>query len=593
MQFGTDEQRSYWLPRLAAGQEIPCFGLTGPTAGSDAAAIPDRGVVFRNDGDGALSIRLNWHKRYITLGPVATVMGVAFKLDDPDHLLGDRDELGITLALVPTDLPGVDIGRRHLPSMQVFQNGPNWGRDVVIPLSSVIGGDKQVGQGWRMLMGALAAGRGISLPSLSAAGAAFAARTTGAYARIREQFNVPIGKFEGIQAILARMAATAYVIDAGRRLTCAGLDEGRKLAVISAIMKAHATARMRDAVNDAMDVHAGKAVVDGPHNYLGNLYRAIPVGITVEGANILTRNLIIFGQGAIRCHPYLLKEMQALLDPDRDRGLAAFDAVFWRHVAHSIMTLLRAFGRNWTGGIFAPAPEAGAATRYYRRLGRYAAAFALVSDMALLTLGGALKRKEMLSARLGDILSELYLLLATLKRWHDDGQQDADMPLLAWAMDDGLATIEARLADIIANFPSRPTAWLLRLVVLPRGRRRRAPSDALSVACAELLLFPSDTRDRLTAGVFLGKGDDGVARLERAFALVTETDPIRRKLRQASVPDLEAAVAQGVLSAEDAARLTETEQAVAQVIAVDDFASDDFRRKPQSGDIDRNEPRDP
>jgi acyl-CoA dehydrogenase len=549
--------------------------------------------VFRNDGDGALSIRLNWHKRYITLGPVATVMGVAFKLDDPDHLLGDRADLGITLALVPTNLPGIDIGRRHLPSLQVFQNGPNWGRDVVIPLSSVIGGDKQVGQGWRMLMGALAAGRGISLPSLSAAGAAFAARTTGAYARIREQFNVPIGKFEGIQAILARMAATAYVIDAGRRLTCAGLDEGRKLAVISAIMKAHATARMRDAVNDAMDVHAGKAVVDGPHNYLGNLYRAIPVGITVEGANILTRNLIIFGQGAIRCHPYLLKEMQALLDPDRDRGLAAFDAVFWRHVAHSIMTLLRAFGRNWTGGIFAPAPEAGAATRYYRQLGRYAAAFALVSDMALLTLGGALKRKEMLSARLGDILSELYLLLATLKRWHDDGQQDADMPLLAWAMDDGLATIEARLADIIANFPSRPTAWLLRLVVLPRGRRRRAPSDALSVACAELLLFPSDTRDRLTAGVFLGKGDDGVARLERAFALVTETDPIRRKLRQASVPDLEAAVAQGVLSAEDAARLTETEQAVAQVIAVDDFASDDFRRKPQSGDIDRNEPRDP
>ncbi len=579
MQFGTDVQRSYWLPRLADGREIPCFGLTAPTAGSDAAAIPDRGIVFRNshDGESELAIRLNWHKRYITLGPVATVMGLAFKLYDPEHLLGDREELGITLALVPTNLPGIDIGRRHLPSFQVFQNGPNWGRDVVIPLDYVIGGEKQVGQGWRMLMSALSAGRGISLPSLSAAGTAFSARVTGAYARVREQFNVPIGKFEGVQRRLARMAATAYVLDAGRRLTCAGLDEGRKLSVISAIMKAHATARMREVINDAMDVHAGKAVIDGPLNYLGNLYRAIPVGITVEGANILTRNLIIFGQGAIRCHPYLLKEMQALSDTDRERGLAAFDSAFWGHVRHALRTLFRAWARSWTGGLTAPAPKAGAATQYYRQLGRYAACFAFASDLALLTLGGGLKRKEMLSARFGDILSELYLLFATLKRWHDEGQQDPDLPLLEWTMASGFATIEERFDEIIDNYPNRPTAWLLRFIVQPLGRQRRGPSDALSVQCAAILLAPSELRDRLTAGIFLGKGDDGVALLERAFNLVNATEPTRKKVRDALVGDYKTALTEGIINAQEADRLTEAELAVARVIAVDDFATDYFR----------------
>jgi acyl-CoA dehydrogenase len=333
MQFGTDEQRDYWLPRLAEGREIPCFGLTSPDAGSDAASMKDSGTVIKRGGE--FAIKLNWHKRYITLGPVATILGLAFKLHDPDHLLGEQEDLGITVALVPTDLPGVEIGRRHLAAMQFFQNGPNKGHGVVIPMSNVIGGQAQVGHGWKMLMSALAAGRGISLPSLSAAGAALSARTTGAYARVREQFNLPVGKFEGVQKRLGSIAATAYVLDAGRRMTCASLDEGRKLAVISAIMKAHATDRMRQAVSDAMDIHAGKAVIDGPQNYLGSLYRAIPVGITVEGANILTRNLIIFGQGAIRCHPYLLKEMLALEDKDRARGLHDFDEAFWNHVWHS------------------------------------------------------------------------------------------------------------------------------------------------------------------------------------------------------------------------------------------------------------------
>src|SRR5271165_3538144 len=408
MQFGTKAQQDYWLPRLARGEEIPCFGLTSPEAGSDAASMIDSGVVCRGtfEGRDVLGIRLNWHKRYITLGPIATVLGLAFKLRDPDHLIGQRDDIGITLALVPTHLPGISIGRRHLPAMHVFQNGPNWGHDVFIPMDNVIGGVDQVGKGWKMLMSALAAGRGISLPSLSAAGTAFTAHVTGAYARVREQFHIPIGRFEAIQERLGRMAASAYLLDAARRLTCAGIDQGHKPAVITAVMKSQATERLRISVNDAMDVHGGKGIIDGPLNYLGNLYRSVPIGITVEGANIVTRSLIQFGQGAIRSHPFILKEMMALQDPDRGRGLEAFDHVFWQHLGHSFVNALRAWAHNWTGGIFAPAPSAGKVSGYYRQLGRYSSAFALAVDVALLVMGGGLKRHEMISARFGDLLSE-------------------------------------------------------------------------------------------------------------------------------------------------------------------------------------------
>src|SRR5579872_6625023 len=500
VQFGTKEQQDYWLPRLARGEEIPCFGLTSPEAGSDAAAMTDTGVVChgRFDGRDVLGIRLNWHKRYITLGPIATVMGLAFKLRDPDHLIGAHEDVGITLALVPTHLPGVSIGRRHLPAMHVFQNGPNSGRDVFIPMDYVIGGVAQAGKGWKMLMSALAAGRGISLPSLSAAGAAFAAHVTGAYARIREQFRVPIGRFEAIQERLGRLAATAYLLDAARRMTCAAIDDGHHPAVITAIMKAQATERLRVAVDDAMDVHGGKAIIEGPLNYLGSLYRGVPIAITVEGANIVTRALIQFGQGAIRCHPYLLKEMQALDDPDRERGLDAFDKVFWAHLGHSLSNALRAWGRAWTGGMFAPAPAAGAATPFYRQLSRHAAAFALAVDLALLTLGGALKRKEMVSARFGDILSELYLSSAALKRWNDEGRLDDDLPLLEWCLQSSIATIEARFDELLANFPVRPVAWLLRFLVQPLGPRRRGPSDRITDSCADLITHPSVARDRLT-----------------------------------------------------------------------------------------------
>jgi acyl-CoA dehydrogenase len=586
-QFGTKAQQDYWLPRLADAREIPCFGLTSPEAGSDAASMIDSGVVCRGiwQGREVLGIRLNWHKRYITLGPIATVLGLAFKLHDPDHLIGEREDIGITVALVPTDLPGITIGRRHLPALMSFQNGPNQGRDVFIPMDNVIGGVEQVGKGWKMLMSALAAGRGISLPSLSAAASVFVAHTSGAYARIREQFHVPIGRFQAIQEPLGRIAATAYLVDAARRMTCAAIDHGHKPAVVTAIMKYQATERMRVTANDGMDIHGGKGVQDGPHNYLGTMYRAVPIGITVEGANIVTRALIQFGQGAIRSHPYLLKEMTALEDSDRARGLEHFDQAFWGHVGHSFANAFRAWGRAWTGGLLAPAPDAGAASRYYKPLGRYASAFALAVDMALLTLGGALKRQEMVSARFGDIVSELYLLSAVLKRWQDEGRQQADLPLVAYCMEQGCATIERRFDEIFANFPNRPVAWLLRFLLLPLGPRRRGPSDRMTEACAEILLSPSEARDRLTVDIFHGIGDDGVARLERAFSLTVAVQPIRDRMHKARVRDAAKALEQGLINAAEAAQLRDTAEAVAAAVAVDDFAPEELSPRLSQGEV--------
>jgi acyl-CoA dehydrogenase len=574
MRFGTREQQERWLPRLADGRDIPCFGLTSPEAGSDAASMIDKGVICKGtfEGQEVLGLKLNWHKRYITLGPVATLLGLAFKAYDPDHLVGQEEELGITVALIPTHLPGVSIGHRHLPAMQVFQNGPNWGKDVFIPLDYIIGGKERLGQGWKMLMTALAAGRGISLPSQSAAGAAYAARTTGAYARIREQFGISISKFEGVEEPLARIAATAYQLDAARRLTCSALNQGRHPAVISGIMKLHATERLRISIDDAMDIHGGKAVIDGPQNYLGGLYRSVPVAITVEGANILTRNLIVFGQGAIRAHPYLLDEMNALRDDDHARGLDAFDKAFWNHVGHAFTTLFRALGRSWTFGLFAPAPEAGDATHFYRQLSRYASAFALCADMALLTLGGALKRKEMLSARFGDVLSELYLLSAVLKRWEDEGRQREDFAAVEYCMEAGFRTIENRLAEICANLPNRPVAWLLRLVVQPFGARVVGPSDRVVHQCAELILSPSAARERLTADLSHVDDDGPRARLEKAFVLVSGTEEIAKRLHAAHLRDPAAAVKKGVITQAEADRLAAAHEAVAKVIEVDDFA---------------------
>jgi len=574
MRFGTREQQDKWLPRLADGRDIPCFGLTSPEAGSDAASMIDSGIICKGQFEGreVLGLKLNWHKRYITLGPVATLLGLAFKAYDPDHLVGSEEELGITVALIPTHLPGVQIGHRHLPSMQVFQNGPNWGRDVFIPMDYIIGGQERLGQGWKMLMTALAAGRGISLPSLSAAGAAYSARVTGAYARIREQFGISISKFEGVEEPLARIAGTAYLLDAARRLTCAALNQNHHPAVISGIMKLHATERMRIVIDDAMDIHGGKAVIDGPQNYMGNLYRAVPVGITVEGANILTRNLIVFGQGAIRAHPYLLEEMNALRDGDRKRGLEAFDKALWKHVGHSFKTLFRAWGRSWTGGIWATVPDAGAATGFYRKLSRYSAAFALCADMALLTVGGALKRKEMLSARFGDILSELYLLSAALKRWQDEGRQKEDFAALEWCMASGFRTIETRFAEILGNLPNRFVAVILKFLIQPFGARALGPVDRVVHQCAQLILEPSAVRDRLTPDLSHVDDDRGLARLEKAFHLVAASEGIRRQLHAARIHDWKEAVKRGVITQSDGERFAAAHDAVMKVIEVDDFA---------------------
>ena len=578
LQFGTEEQQAHWLPRLADGREIPAFGLTSEEAGSDASAMVDSGIVCKGrwNGEEVLGIRLNWSKRYITLAPVCTVLGLAFKLFDPDRLLRDNEKIGITCALVPMHLPGVDAGRRHIPASTMFQNGPTTGRDVFVPLDHIIGGPGYAGRGWMMLMSALAAGRGISLPSLAAAAIALAAHSSGAYARVREQFHRPIGEFGGVQERLGRLASTAYSVDAARRLTCAGLDEGRSLAVVSAIMKAHATFRMREALNDATDVHSGKAVIEGPLNYLAPLYRATPLAITVEGANVVTRSLIIFGQGAIRAHPHLLQEMEALQNEDAEASFEAFDRHFWAHVGHTVRTLGRATGRAWSGGRFAPAPAAGPATPIYRQASRWSAAFALVVEATLLTLGGALKRKEMISARLGDVLSELYFLSAVLKRWEDDGRPEADLPLVRHVAADGFAKVRNSLDEVLANMPSRSTAALLRLAIRLYGSWRD-PDDRLVKACSDLLLQPSASRDRIVGRLFGGCRRDGVELLNQAYDKVVAAEPIRDKLRHLKLsPD--SAVARGALTPAEREQLEDMERAVREVVRVDDFAPDELAR---------------
>jgi len=603
MHFGTHEQRQYWLPRLADGREIPCFGLTSPAAGSDAAAMTDTGIVEYGtfEGKKVLGIRLNFHKRYITLGPVATVMGLAFQMRDPDNHLGRGEDLGITVALLPTDTPGVSHGERHIPQFTFFQNGPLYGKDVFIPLDRILGGEKQIGQGWTMLMTALAAGRSISLPSQSAASAAVCARATGAYARVRTQFNMPIGMFEGIQGPLADIAANAYLIDAARRATLAALDNGHKPSVISAIMKYHATERMRRSIEHAMDIHGGKAIIDGPRNYLGSAYRSVPIGITVEGANILTRNLMIFGQGAIRSHPYMLDELLALSDEDKKTGLDKFDKAFWKHVAHALKTAGRAFVRGWSGGHIGPAPSKGALGRHWKRLSRYSAAFALLSDLSLLTLGGSLKRRELLSARLGDILAELYLLACVLKRFEDDGRPQEDRPLVDFIMEQGEGRIGKAFRGVLDNLPARWAAVLVRLVAFPGGVPDPVASDRLTIEVANMLMKPGAQRERLTPDLYLGEGhaEHPLKDLEEAFRLVTEVAPLEKKMREAKISDVAQAREAGILSAGEADRVLTARQAVDRVVAVDSFPMDEVsplasqhqRKKPEKKTARRASPR--
>jgi acyl-CoA dehydrogenase len=586
LHYGTEEQKRYYLPRLAKGQEMPCFALTGPEAGSDAGAIPDFGIVCRgmHEGKETLGLRVTWEKRYITLGPVATLLGLAFKLYDPDHLLGAKTDVGITLALIPTGHPGVNIGRRHFPLNGSFMNGPNSGKDVFIPIDWIIGGPAYAGQGWRMLMECLAAGRSISLPSSTTGGAMTAVRTTGAYSRVRSQFKVAIGKFEGVEEALARMAGNLYLMDAARVITAAAVDAGEKPSVISAVVKYHCTERARQVLNDGMDVHGGKGICLGPNNYIGRGYQQIPISITVEGANILTRSMIIFGQGAIRAHPYVLREIAATHEADAQKASRDFDAALWGHVSFVASNKVRSFWLALTGARFLSVPGAPQTRRYWRQIERLSASFALASDVAMLFLGGDLKRRESISARLGDILSQLYLATCTLKRWHDEGSQAADLPLVEWAVQDALARVQDAFYGLFRNFPVRPAAWWLRLATFPWGRRFKAPSDQLGHRVARLMMEDSPARDRLTAGMFLWKdASDPVGRLELALGMVHGAEEVEAKLRAATKasPDMAsahtpaeriaAAAAKGVISAADADLLTRFYALRRACIMVDDF----------------------
>ncbi len=591
LHYGTEEQKNYYLPRLAKGIEIPAFALTSPWAGSDAASIPDAGIVCKGQWQGkeVLGMRVTWDKRYITLAPLCTILGLAFRLYDPDGLLGDQKELGITCALVPHDHPGVEVGNRHFPLNAVFTTGPTRGKDVFMPLEFIIGGPAMAGRGWRMLMECLAAGRSISLPSSNTGMAKLTARAVGAYARVRSQFRMAVGKFEGVEEALTRIGAYTYLMDATRSMTAGAIDLGEKPSVASAIAKYHVTELARKVVNDGMDVIGGKGICLGPSNFLGRAYQQVPIGITVEGANILTRSLILFGQGAIRCHPYVLKEMHAANNPDTAQALRDFDGALFGHMAFSFRNGVRAFWHGLTGAFFAGAPAnvAPETKQYYRQLTRFSAAFAFLSDVSMLVLGGSLKRREKISARLGDILAQMYLMSAALKRYQDVGEK-ADAPLLHWNMQNARYQAQEAFKGVLANYPNKLVSLFLNLVIFPLGRPFAVQSDEVGHQVAKLMINPSATRDRFTADCYIPKTtDDPVGAIEQALAATIAAEPIDAKVREAekrglfennpdaNVRDIaHVAFKQGVVNADEYAVLKRRDELRDIVVRVDDFPFD-------------------
>ncbi|MGF1707840.1 acyl-CoA dehydrogenase FadE [Enterovibrio baiacu] len=581
--YGTEDQKNHYLPRLAEGKEIPCFALTSPEAGSDAGSIPDEGFVTKGmwQGKEVLGMSITWNKRYITLAPVATVLGLAFKLKDPEGLLGDTKDLGITCALIPTDIEGVEIGRRHFPLNLPFQNGPTKGENIFVPIDFIIGGAEMAGQGWRMLVECLSVGRGITLPSNSTGGLKTAALATGAYARIRRQFKLPIGKMEGIEEPLARIGGNAYVMDAASALTVAGIDLGEKPSVISAIVKYHCTHRGQRSIIDAMDVAGGKGICIGPKNFLARGYQGAPIAITVEGANILTRSMIIFGQGAIRCHPFVLAEMEAAYKDDEKQALATFDQALFGHVGFVISNLMRSVWLGLTDGRTSKAPRKDATTRYFQQMNRYSANLALLADISMAVLGGNLKRKERLSARLGDVLSQLYLASATMKRYADEGYQKDDLPLVHWGMQDALYQAEEALIEFLANFPNRLVAAPLRVLLFPFGTRRTKPSDKLDGKVAQILQTPSEARSRIGRGQFLEPSEHNpVGKIEQALMDILTAEPIYQKIVKATGQNLpfmfldkvaEIGLKEGVINDKEAEQLRIAEEGRLETINVDDF----------------------
>lgn len=586
LKYGTEEQKNYYLPRLAKGKEIPCFALTGPNAGSDAASLPDKGIVCRQtvDGQEVLGIRLTWNKRYITLCPVATLIGLAFRMFDPDNLLGKGVDVGISCALIPADTSGVIKGRRHYPLYVAFANGPTQGTDVFVPIDCLIGGVEMAGHGWRMLMECLSVGRAISLPSSAAGGSQAAALACGAYARVRKQFNQPIANFEGIEEPLARIAGNAYMIDAGVRMTAAAIDHGAKPPVAGAIIKYHTTERARSIAQDAMDIHGGKGICLGPNNYLASFYQSVPISITVEGANILTRGLIIFGQGAIRCHPYVFRQMVSI----RENNLVAFDEAIWGHFGFILSNLTKSLVFAVTDARMTHAP-AGPVKRYYQQLHRYSSALALLADFSMVTLGATLKRKEKLSARLGDLLSHLYFVSAVLQRFHQDGEPASDLALVDWCCQQLFHESELAIQGVIANFPNRVMRIVLKLILQPFGRQRHKPSDKLGQTLARMLTEPNDARSRLTRSVFSENLPNcPLGRLEAAFHQLCAVESLEKKISHAVkngtlksltlLEQIDEAIVLGVLLQDEGLQLREAELARQDAIRVDDFSHDELAR---------------
>ncbi|CDG22174.1 Acyl-coenzyme A dehydrogenase [Xenorhabdus poinarii G6] len=582
--YGTDEQKKRYLPGLARGEEIPCFALTSPEAGSDAGAIPDSGVVCMGEWEGeqVLGMRLNWNKRYITLAPISTVLGLAFKLYDPDHLLGDTESLGITCALIPTNTPGVEIGRRHFPLNIPFQNGPTRGKDIFVPIDYIIGGPQMAGQGWRMLVECLSVGRGITLPSNATGGLKSAAMSIGAYSYIRRQFKLPIGKMEGIEEPLARIAGNAYLMDAAATMITGGIMLGEKPAVLSAIVKYHCTHRGQRSIIDAMDIAGGKGICLGPSNFLARGYQGAPIAITVEGANILTRSMIIFGQGAIRCHPYVLAEIAAA----ENNNVKAFDKALFGHLGHVASNTLRSLWLGITKGRTSGAPVNDATRRYYQQINRLSANLALLSDVSMGVLGGSLKRRERISARLGDILSQIFLASATLKRYEDEGRQKEDLPLVQWGIEDSLHQAEQAINDLLRNFPNRLVAGLMRVIIFPLGRAHTAPSDKLDHKLAQLLQTPSATRSRIGRGQYLIPSEHNPhGLLEEALHDIIAAEPIHARLSREAAKNLsftrldklaEQALAERRITQEEADILKRAENSRLRSINVDEFEPDAF-----------------
>ena len=591
LHYGSEEQKNHYLPRLASGDEIPCFALTSTEAGSDASSIIDSGIICKGtwNGEEIIGIKLNWNKRYITLAPVATILGLAFKLYDPEKLIGEIEDYGITAALIPTNLDGVTIGRRHLPMNVPFQNGPTSGNDVFVPIDFIIGGEKMAGKGWKMLVECLSVGRAITLPSTATGGGQAASYATGAYAQLRKQFNLPISQFDGIKESLARIAGYTYIMNSTVSVTSGAIDHGEKPAVPSAILKYHCTELGRKIANDAMDVHGGKAIMMGPKNYMGRSYMATPIAITVEGANILTRSLIIFGQGAIRCHPFVLSELEAANEEGQD-GLKKFDKALFGHIGYAISNITRSLILAITKSKYSKSPVNTITKRYYQHINRYSAAFAVASDFAMLSLGGELKKKELLSARLGDVLSSLYLASTVLKHYENQGCKSDDLPLVEWSVRTLMYEAQEQLHNFLINMPNKILARFLRLIIFPRGRSYSPPADGLTTKVARIITSVGESRERLSETAYTSKGQNNpLGLLQEALELSEETILIEAKLQQAKKDgiitsnylghQIEQAELHGILKNDEIKKMTDLYHKVSEILSVDDFDPNEFGKQ--------------